>query len=80
MDMTPAELRKISEEATHINIQGELNEIFKRAKDSAQKGAYGTTVKNISLQAKRLLTSMGYTITSHDDIRQPENDHYIISW
>lgn len=57
----------------------ELQRILQMIKDAASKGKFSITVEKLSYNVKSQLKSLGYVVTSYNDIR--EQDFYImISW
>lgn len=71
---------KISKQNAAVRIAPELETLNKSIRDAAEQGYTSLQVKKMSHQAQAFLLSKKFKVSHHSDIRQPEDDHYTISW
>lgn len=72
--------RKISEEGQGQDLRVELDRINVLVKKAAKDRQTSITLKDIALDVKAELKREGYSLHYHVDVRQPQDDHYTLSW
>lgn len=77
---TASEMKEISSKLNTVQLTKELDILGNQIKISAERGYNALEIKDITYEAQIYLKQQGYKISSHDDIRQPQDNHYTISW